>query len=62
MLIALSVLGKWMYWPAAYDGYGDYKVLYGAYVTLLSMAVVSATAVLHLTLKAEKHLSPGKSG
>jgi len=61
MLIGLSILGNWMYWPA-YDDVGTYNVLYGAYVTLLSIAVVSATAFLYLTLKAEKHLSPGKPG
>jgi len=60
MLTALSILGNWMCLPAY--GVGTYRILYGAYVTLLSIAVVSATAFLYLTLNAEKRLSLGKSG
>lgn len=60
-LVALFVSGAWINEPAAneYGLDGTYTVLYGAYVTLLSTVVVSATAFLHLVIIVEKQMRAG---
>jgi hypothetical protein len=61
-LVALFVLGAWIDKPVVqeYGLDGSYTVLYGAYVTWLSIAVASAAAFLHLAVTAEKQHSIGK--
>jgi hypothetical protein len=62
-LVALFILETWIGEPVAYEygSGGTYTVLYGAYVTLLDIVVVSATAFLYLAFTAEKQLNLGKS-
>jgi hypothetical protein len=58
-LIAFFVLETWIRDPVVYEfgRDGTYTVLYGAYVTLLSVVAVSVTALLYLAVAAEKQLS-----
>ena len=62
-LVALFILETWIGEPVAceYSSGGSYTVLYGAYVTLVGIVVVSATAFLYLAIAAEKQLNLGKS-
>jgi len=60
-LIALFASGVWINEPVAneYSPDGTCTVLYGAYVTLLSTVVVSATAFLYLVAIVERQVRAG---
>ena len=61
VLIALYASATWTQGAVAAELNGTYTVLYGVYVTLLSITGVAAMAILHLAVTAEKQLSLGKS-